>query len=366
MKDMQLAFHLLYSLLRVQGDVCMKLLDSLFKKNKQEEKNVVKHQNRMFAPSENIDEEERPYYKEDRFYTMYTKDLKGNKKPVITYEKRKETSNPSKHGLYVGDLILLAQVNKFEYPRPKEGYPIMLWFQYGIRDVGNHLKNLEQQGFIRKSLNIENQMVYKLSDLGKQELMEHAYVPYMHNHAYRNMNDGAFNVWTINKELQGDVSKWKEVVGNYEESIGGIALAPYFDERYYLDTNLTTLPICGKLKKKYSLNDKKDLIVFYNSNKQLMSDLTKDDVSYMKYGQLAKDYMSIGDFKHAMLDYEVAIRKESKDTSLFINYAKMLIAFSINKKALLVLKKCLHTCDDISYEDKNTINLMIDDIEGKR
>lgn len=156
-----------------------------------------------------------------------------------------------------------------KYPKPKYGYPGFWWFEYGIRDVGNMLKSLEQRGFLqmgpyneyldelkvielkqllkkfklpvtgRKSELIDRVLKnvpeaalketsiirkYKLTELGKKELEDNAYVPYMHNVPDKTFDIGPentrFNVWEINRELgRGDKSQWKDVVDRVHESM---------------------------------------------------------------------------------------------------------------------------------------------------
>lgn len=147
---------------------------------------------------------DKKYYQPDSYYTKKTHAGTMFEKEVITFERRKETSIPSKNGLYVPEILILHFCH--QYPNPKRGYPGYWWFKYGIRDVGSALKSLEERGFI--ALNDYTQK-YALTDLGKVELKENEYVPYMHHHGkYIN-----FTIWDLNLMLgSGDKSNYMEVI----------------------------------------------------------------------------------------------------------------------------------------------------------
>ena len=96
-----------------------------------------------------IPEEEKKYYQEDEYYQKTICDVSGIEKAVITFEERKQTAKPSKNGLYPAEILLLDYCEKGEYPEPKSGYPGFWWFEYGIRNVGERLKSLEERNYIK-------------------------------------------------------------------------------------------------------------------------------------------------------------------------------------------------------------------------
>lgn len=68
------------------------------------------------------------------------------------------------------------------------------------------------------------QVKYVLTEIGKQELNENAYVPYMHSVPNKTVEDDrfgiTFNVWSINKLLgTGDKSNWRTVVEEQESKM---------------------------------------------------------------------------------------------------------------------------------------------------
>ncbi len=188
---------------------------------------------------------------------------------IITFEERKKTVIPSAHGLYPAEILLLDYCSRGTYPNPKSGYPRCWWFSYGIRDVNAVLASLEERGFItlgsvkdaipgftipqlkgilvaheqatsgkkadlvvRVSQTVTDeellaagaQQKYALTELGRQELDENAYVPYMHTNRNKTTEDSRFgilfNVWTINQLLgTGDKSNWRAIVGEQEEKL---------------------------------------------------------------------------------------------------------------------------------------------------
>ena len=48
---------------------------------------------------------------------------------VITFEERKKTSYPSRHGLYVAEILLLEFCGLGKYPKPNGRYPGLWWFE---------------------------------------------------------------------------------------------------------------------------------------------------------------------------------------------------------------------------------------------
>lgn len=176
---------------------------------------------------------------------------------VITFEERKKTCIPSNRGLYVAEILLLYYCSEGKYPNPARGYPQFWWYEYGIQDVDAMLQSLEARGFLcvgtakdslaglkvdqlkeilrKHGLHVsgkkaelvariqenvsEEDLVsdgvaykYALTEMGKQELEENAYVPYMHKNSLTTGEKG-YNVWAVNKLLgTGDKSDWKEKI----------------------------------------------------------------------------------------------------------------------------------------------------------
>lgn len=244
----------------------MGFFDFFRKSNKQTDDSADKS-NSNIAPS--VPESQKKYYQPDEYYT--TKVAKGTifERTVVTFEQRKKTCIPSERGLYVAEILLLEYCTYGTYPEPKDGYPGLWWFQYGIRDVAEVLKSLEKRGFIQfcspknsvTSLKISElkellqrynasitgkkadlvarvqeivsdeallemgvECKYELTKLGKMELSDNAYVPYMHKHPHTTTEDDRcgiqFNVWSINKTLgRGSKSNWKSVVDEIESRI---------------------------------------------------------------------------------------------------------------------------------------------------
>lgn len=172
---------------------------------------------------------------------------------VVTFEARKKTSFPSRNGLYVAEILLLEYCSYGSYPRTDGSYPRFWWYQYGIRDVSAVLKSLEERSFIRfasaaeslPSLTVaqlkevlaqfslpvsgkkadliqrikENvseddldskitDRQYTLTELGRAELEENQYVPYMHSFNYSDIT-----VWTVNQLMQKYPAKqWRDAI----------------------------------------------------------------------------------------------------------------------------------------------------------
>lgn len=172
-----------------------------------------------------VPESEKKFYQPDSYYTDVVAEGTAFERRVITFEERKKTAVPSKRGLYPAEILLLEYCSKGTYPGPKNGYPGFWWCAYGIRDVGAALKSLEERGYIawgsvrdavggftvaqlkdlltsqnmpatgKKADPVERvlsgvpdealiaagaQRKYILTETGRLELDENAYVPYMH------------------------------------------------------------------------------------------------------------------------------------------------------------------------------------------
>lgn len=173
------------------------------------QKAVVQEQNEPDIP-----ESEKQYYRPDEYYTNVVAAGSMLERKVITFQERQKTAFPTKRGLYPAEVLLLFYCDAYKtYPHPKNGYPGFWWFEYGIRNVGFFLEQLEAKGFI--ILNEKGK--YVLTDIGRMELEENAYVPYMHKVKDKTTEDTRygrrFNVWSINEALgNGDRSVWKDVV----------------------------------------------------------------------------------------------------------------------------------------------------------
>lgn len=212
--------------------------------------NFLKKRNTSEQP---IPDSEKQYYQPDSYYTNKAHQGTQFERDIITFEERKNTSVPSKNGLYVAEILLLEYCSYGTYPNPKDGYPGFWWFEYGIKNVGAKLKSLEERGFIRISLPSEsisglttaqlkeilklcglpvngkkNDLVqriknnlsnddlsdyiseckYTLTDLGKSELSENKYVPYIHK-----KKPLGITVWEINSRISKEIN-WQKNFGD--------------------------------------------------------------------------------------------------------------------------------------------------------
>lgn len=169
-----------------------------------------------------IPAEEQKYYQDPSYYKDYSPsmsfDAVNGACKVITFQERKKISYPSKRGLYVAEIRLLSYCSSGKlYPNPKHGYPGLWWYQYGIKNVGFHLKTLEARGFIRMNA----RQKYELTELGKQELEDNAYVNDCKS-ALTPLGRGCccLDVWEINRRIAGgDTSQWESVAAKIESEI---------------------------------------------------------------------------------------------------------------------------------------------------
>ena len=239
---------------------------------------VIRDSPGSYVDASFVSPDERPYYQPDNYYTYYSYPGTGQGTRVITFEERKKKSYPSKQGLYVPEILLLDYCNTGKYPKPSKGYPGFWWFEYGIRDVGHALQSLEERGFLQwaspfnslnalkvaelkkiltdadldtsgkkadlierirteiseEKLNIPGYIPkYELTDMGKEELENNAYVPYMHKHKSKTIEGctGEFTVWSINRKYpDGDASSWRKDVGNIERRRFGVNMAKDYGE----------------------------------------------------------------------------------------------------------------------------------------
>lgn len=237
--------------------------DSAMQEKQMSKEAVLSAGESEFADSSSVSFDEVPYYRPDNYYTTAVFAGTQWERKVITLNERKRISYPSERGLYVAEILLLEYCSYGNYPKPRSGYPGFWWFEYGIRDVGHVLAQLQKRGFIewsplqdslttlkvdeikqilnsagldatgKKSELIkyilsadgivipEKAFKYRLTDLGLKELAENAYVPYMHKHPCKTTESERFgkmfNVWSINRQLAGeDVTDWMKIVGQIE------------------------------------------------------------------------------------------------------------------------------------------------------
>lgn len=241
----------------------MGLFDFLKKKSKSED------QQKQTDASAAVPESDKKFYQPDEYYANVVHEGTAFEHRVVTFDERKKTAIPSARGLYPAEILLLEYCSKGTYPGPKNGYPGFWWFAYGIRDVGAALKSLEEHGFIqlgsiydsigsftvaqlKELLTAHGQATtgkkaelvervaavvpevelvsagatakYVLTEIGRLELSENAYVPYMHSAHNKTTEDirfgVEFNVWSINKLLgNGDKSNWKSIVDEQEHKM---------------------------------------------------------------------------------------------------------------------------------------------------
>ena len=166
-----------------------------------------------------------------------------------------ESCYRSKNGLKVSEVLLLEYTKRGNYPNPQGGYQNFWWFDYGINNVGQVLNLLKQRGFIRfrtpfemletlkvtqlkeilsgldlptkgkkeelieriiqaNDVSVLNGYIkalkYTLTELGEKELLENAYVPYMHSHK----NIG-LTVWEMNKLIHQQKRPFRDIIWGY-------------------------------------------------------------------------------------------------------------------------------------------------------
>jgi len=176
----------------------------IFKKKTKQKNLVPTVQETLLNQTAIIPESEKKYYQPDSYYKAKSHEGTPFESEVISFEQRKEASIPSNNGLYVPEILMLHFCKK--YPNPKSGYPGYWWYKYGIRNVSSVYESLVERDF----LTINNKTgKYELTNLGKAELEENAYVPYMHSHS----KYATFTVWDLNQLLgNGDKSNYVEIV----------------------------------------------------------------------------------------------------------------------------------------------------------
>ena len=108
----------------------------------------VRGKKRMWTDSSSIAPDERLYYQPDEYYVFKTHPGSPMNQEVVTFKGCRQSSYPSRGGIYVSEILLLAYCEKGKYPKSKSGYPSSWWFKYGIRNVGGAFKSLEERDFI--------------------------------------------------------------------------------------------------------------------------------------------------------------------------------------------------------------------------
>lgn len=356
--------------------------------------NVIRNSPNSYVDSSSISDDERKYYRPDDYYTYYSYPGTEMAKKVVTFEERKKISYPSERGLYVAEILLLDYCRTGKYPKPKGGYPGLWWFEYGIRDVGHALESLEKRGFIQwatkkeslKAMNtdalkrilndaalpingkkselisrIETQLPdekieirdyvpkYKLTELGKQELEDNGYVPYMHKHKYRttegDLFGSQFNVWSINKLLHTkNLSDWHKVVGEIELERLGVDMV-----------NATAEKKSKPSHKKSDYLAKRDEMRKYLTSKQsfINNEKTSDDDGFQD-GFRGIQEESIDQDREALVDYYIAIRKKTDIPAIYKNAAKILRKYGMYEEELEVIESGLKYIP-VSNKNRDTL-----------
>lgn len=336
-----------------------------------------------YADSHSISEDERSYYRPDEYYTTYSYPGTELARKVVTFEERKSMSYHSKRGLYVAEILLLEYCSYGKYPKPSGGYPGFWWFEYGIRDIGHALESLERRGFLRwtsldqclSALKVDelkhildnaglptngkkadlvkrvseeiprdqislpdSAYKYELTDLGKDELSQNGYVPYMHKHPHKTTEDArfgeVFNVWSVNKLFpDGDASDWRSVVGRVEERMFGTDMATTI-----LDNDTSK----KQAKEKRDFASERSAIRAYLADQR---DIINNSVRTPGdgYAEESKglDLARIGKDKEALVQFYIAIGKKFDAPALYREAAVLLEKYEMFDEALYVIEKGL-------------------------
>ena len=336
-----------------------------------------------YADSRSIASDERQYYRPDDYYTTYSYPGTEMARRVITFDERKKISYPTKRGLFVAEILLLEYCSYGKYPKPSSGYPGLWWFEYGIRDVGHALESLEERGFLcwapldqclsilkvdelkqildkaglstkgikaelvkRISEEIPKERIelpgsaykYALTDLGKDELQQNGYVPYMHKHPHKTTEDArfgeVFNVWSVNRLFpDGDASDWRRVVGGIEEKLFGVAMATSVEEQAKQTV---------KTEKKRDISSERDAIRSYLAQEKnyINKNIRSPGNGYAEESK-GLDLMRIGKDKEALVQFYIAIDKKFDAPALYREAAELLENYEMFDEALYVIDKGL-------------------------
>lgn len=156
---------------------------------------------------------------------------------IVPVEKRIKKAVPSKQGLYPHEVLMLDYASSFY--TDQNSFQGFWWYQYGVRNVDQSLKSLLDRGFLRigdlqsaieketatvikvelkkyglkvsgKKEELVHRLMtevsqeelatsfpkrtYQMTDLGKRELDDESYVPYIHRHSLENLD-----IWSLNK-----------------------------------------------------------------------------------------------------------------------------------------------------------------------
>lgn len=301
-------------------------LFDLFKKNNSGDSSSNKKSffvNTRYADSSSIDSDERPFYREDSYYTFYSYPDTPMAEKVITFDERKKISYPSSNGLYVAEILLLDYVNKGKYPKPKAGYPGLWWFQYGIRDVGHALKSLADRGFIVLD---EETGKYKLTDLGNEELSNNGYVPYMHKSKKKTTEHLApetwFNVWSINKIIGTKNIDWKQAIIEEENRLYGYSDLQIQEEQKDIPKEVFT---------------SKEIKDYIKSIKGIVYDATLNDNSDFQEEMLGLAYKGVDNDKTALLHLYTSIEKKTDIPAVYREATVILRRYKLYDEELHVI-----------------------------
>ncbi len=332
-----------------------------------------------YADSRSISADERPYYRVDTYYTTYSYPGTEFARKVITFDERKKMSYPSPRGLYVAEILLLDYCDHGKYPKPSGGYPGFWWFEYGIRDIGHALESLEQRGFLqwaplekglsslkvdelkrilesadlsvagkkadlikRISTEIPHEMLklpdsacrYELTAMGKDELLQNGYVPYMHKHPHKTTEDDrfgdVFNVWSINKLFSsGGAADWRKVVGSIEENLFGVDTATAEQEPN--DTGKRRDYVAERNAIRAYLAEQKGTI---DSGIHTSGDGYAEESKGLDLKRIGKD-------KEALVQFYIAIEKKFDAPALYREAATLLEKYEMFDEELYVIDKGL-------------------------
>lgn len=265
-----------------------------------------------------------------------------------------------------------------EIPKTKSGYPGLWWFKYGIRDVGHALESLKARGFLQwapkvKSLGTlkvdelkqllineglstagkkadlvsriaaeipDERLVipdyepkYELTDLGKAELDDNGYVPYMHRHNHLTTEDNrfgeTFTVWDINKLFpDGNATNWRRVVGDIEKKRFGVDMA-------------NAIPV----EKTREVSKKTDYVAQRDEVREYLESMKNEIAKGIKTAgdgfaeeSQGLDLKSTGRDKEALVKFYISIGKRFDAPALYREMAKLLRKYGMYEEELSVIK----------------------------
>ena len=222
-----------------------------------------------------------------------------------------------------------------------------------IKDAGKSYSGKKADLITYITSNISEQAIhvpnytpkYALTEIGKQELDQNGYVPYMHKHKDKTIEGtpfgNSFTVWDINRLFPtGDATNWKTVVGEIEKKQFGVDMVNSSIEKTRNKVGVSNT----------TSSQKEDMRDYLKSMQEVIKGGINTPGDGFDEESKGLNYKSVGKDKEALVQFYISIGKHFDAPAAYHHAAIILRKYGMYEEELSVIDAGLKAVPKSGHE----------------